>query len=393
MKLTIAKPTSAFTRLLPRVSVLDRYLLQELIGPFLFGVGLFSSVGVTVGTVFELVRKVTESGLPIDIAIRYFLLKMPDFIVLAFPMSMILATLMAYSRLSSDSELIALRSCGIGIYRLVVPAILLSFFVTGLTFTFNEIIVPNANYQASQILNEALNREQLPFREQNIFYPEYRDVEQLDGSKDKILVRLFYAEQFDGEKMKGLTILDRSQAGLKQIVSAESAVWNPQNDEWDFYQGTAYVVSSDGSFRNIVRFDHKQLKLPRTPLDLAGKGRDYGEMNIAQAEEYLQTIKLSGDDQKIRKLKVRIQQKYALPFVCVVFGLIGAALGTKPKNRSGGKATSFGISVVVIFTYYLFAHILSGMGINGIVTPYMSAWLPTFVGLGVGMLFLMRASR
>lgn len=392
MKLSVSQPAPVLTRLIPRISVLDRYLLKELIGPFLFGVGLFSSVGVTVGTVFELVRKVTESGLPIEIAIQYFLLKMPDFIVLAFPMSMILATLMAYSRLSSDSELIALRSCGISVYRLVVPAIILSFCVTALTFAFNEIIVPNANYQASQILDNALEKERLPFKEQNIFYPEYRDVKQEDGSEEKILARLFYAEQFDGEKMKGLTILDRSQGDLKQIISAESAVWSPQRNEWDFYQGTAYVVSSDGSFRNIVRFDHKQLKLPRAPLDLAGKGRDYGEMNIAQAQEHLNVIKLSGDDQKIRKLRVRIQQKYALPFVCVVFGLIGAALGTKP-NRAGGKATSFGISVVVIFTYYLFAHVASGMGINGVITPVMAAWLPTMLGLGAGALFLMRASQ
>ena len=135
--------------LIPGFSVMDRYIATELVPPFLFGVGAFSSVGVAVGTLFDLVRKVTESGLLLGIAVKVLLLKMPEFVVYAFPMSTLLAALMTYSRFSSDSELIALRSSGISIYRLVMPAIVLSFIVTGMTFLFNELVVPAANYEAS----------------------------------------------------------------------------------------------------------------------------------------------------------------------------------------------------------------------------------------------------
>jgi len=71
-------------------------------------------------------------------------------------MATLLAALMTYSRLSSDSELIALRSCGVSIYRLVLPAFILSFVVTG-TFLFNEQVVPAANYQAGS--HRALKKE------------------------------------------------------------------------------------------------------------------------------------------------------------------------------------------------------------------------------------------
>ncbi|MDB9509852.1 LptF/LptG family permease [Kamptonema animale CS-326] len=390
MKLEISKTFNSFSWRLPRISVMDWYLTKELIGPFLFGVGLFSSVGVTVGAVFELVRRVTESGLPFSTAIQIFLLKMPYFIVLAFPMSMLLASLMAYSRMSSDSEIVALRSCGINVYRLVVPAVILSLAVTGMTFAMNELIVPAANYQATVTLDRALKREKPLFQEKNIFYPEFRNVDKGNG-EESVLTRLFYAEQFDGKQMKGLTILDRSQPELNQIISSESAIWNPAQNSWDFFNGTVYIVAPDGSYRNIVRFEHQQLQLPRTPLDLAAKARDYGEMNIAQAIDYLNLIRSSGDEQKIRKLKVRIQEKYALPFVCIVFGLVGAALGTKPQRT--GRATSFGISVIVIFTYYVFSFITSSMGLKAVLTPVMAAWLPMICGLGVGGLLLVRASR
>lgn len=389
----VAKKLSSFYSfhsLLP-FTIMDCYLTSELLPTFLFGVGAFSSIGVTIDAVFELVRRVVESGLPVSIAVQVFLLKLPNFIVLAFPMSTLLATLMTYSRLSSESELIALRGCGVSVYRMVMTAVMLSFVVTGLTFLFNEQIAPAANYQATLTLDKALKSDKPTFKQQNIFYPEYRDIQEKDGTKNRILTRLFYADQFDGKRMKGLTIIDRSTDGLNQIVVAESAEWNGAQSIWDFYNGTIYLVTPDRSYRNILRFEKQQLKLPRTPLSLAEQSRDYGEMNIAQALDQLNIERLGGDRQKIRKLEVRIQQKFALPFVCVVFGLVGAAMGTIPQRT--GKGTSFGISVIVIFSYYLLGFITGALGQAGIFSPFIGAWLPNFIGLGVGIFLLVRVAQ
>ncbi|NER37114.1 MAG: YjgP/YjgQ family permease [Oscillatoria sp. SIO1A7] len=374
-----------------KVSVLDRYIATELIGPFLFGVGAFASVGISIGTLFDLIRRVTEKGLPMGIAAEIFLLKLPDFLVLALPMSVLLGTLMAYSRLSGDSELVALRSCGVSVYRLVLPAVVLSFLVTGITFAFNEAIVPAANYRATLTLERALKREKPPFRDRNIIHTEFEKVKKPDGQKIKVMKRLFYAEQFDGAQMKGLTVMERSQNGLNQIVAAESAVWNVGENTWDFFNGTIYIVEPNGSLGKIVRFDRQQIQLPRTPLDLAKRGRDYGEMSIVQAKERLAIIRQGGNDDKIRELEVRIQQKYAFPFICVVFGLAGSTLGIRPTRAS--KATSFGISIAIIFGYYLLAFLTSALGQIAILSPFMAAWVPIMTGLGIGIFLLIRAAR
>ncbi|MGB3694550.1 MAG: LptF/LptG family permease [Spirulinaceae cyanobacterium] len=371
-------------------SIMDRYILTELTLPFLFGVGAFSSIGVAIGSLFELVRKVAESGLLMSLALKVLLLKMPEFIVYAFPMSALLATMMAYGRFSSDSELTALRSVGISVYRIVLPAIIFSLAVTGLTFVFNEVIVPNANYQATLTLDRALGEEKPSFQEKNILYPEYSNVQRPEGEQE-VLTRLFYAEKFDGTTMEGLTLLDRSQEGVEQIVTSESATWDLKDNTWNFFNGTIYLIDGDGSYKKIVRFVHQKLKLPKAPFDLAQKGRDYGEMNIAQGFEQMKILEQSGDTKKLRKLRVRVQQKMAFPFVCLVFGLVGAALGTRPQRAS--KATSFGMSIVIIFSYYLISFITGAMGIVGAVSPFLSAWLPNFFGLGVGGLLLMRSSK
>lgn len=376
---------------LPGLSVMDRYIFIELLLPFLFGMGLFTSLGLSIGTLFDLVRRVTESGLPVMIAVKILVLKMPDFIVLAFPMSMLLASLMAYSRLSSDSEIIALRSIGVNIYRMVVPALIFGMLITGLAFIFNDQVTPAANRESAATLERAVNQDRPPMQERNIIYPEYGKVKQADGNEQTVLTRLFYAEEFNGSDMKGLTILDRTQAGVNQVVTAESATWNISSNIWDFYNGTVYLIAPDGSYRNIVRFKHQQLALPRAPLDMANRDRPYGEMSIADAQDYLKMVTLSGDEKKIRKLKVRIQEKMALPVVCFVFGLIGAALGVRPQNTN--KATSFGICVGLIFSYYLLSFLTSSMGIWGILTPFLAAWLPNMLGITAGTLLLIQSSR
>ena len=375
---------------IPTLTILDRYIAGELILPFLFGMGIFTSLIVAIGTGFDLVRKVTEAGLLLPIALKIMLLKLPGFIVLAFPMAILLATLMAYSRLASDSELVALRSIGVSVYRVALPGILLSLIVAGLTFIVSDLIAPAANYEASIALEKALDRIKPTFQQSNILYKEYDKVKR-DGEKKTVLTRLFYAEEFNGKQMENLTILDRSQESVSQIINAQSATWNIKNNTWDFFNGTIYVIAPDGSYRNIVRFQHQQLALPKAPLDLANRDREDNEMSLVQARNYLQILQFSDDDQAVRKLKVRIQEKMAFPFVCLVFGLVGAALGLRPQNTS--RATSFGICVGIIFSYYLLTFITGAMGVGGILSPFTAAWLPNILGVGAGSLLLVQSSH
>ncbi|NEP33832.1 MAG: YjgP/YjgQ family permease [Moorea sp. SIO3B2] len=368
---------------------MDRYIAAELIPPFLFGVGGFSSIGVAVGSLFDMVVKITELGLSWTIAAQVVLLKFPEFMSYALPISVLLATLIAYSRLSNDSELIALRSCGVSLYRLVAPALVLSLVVTGITFLFNELIVPAANYQATITLEKALNQEKPAFNENGILYPEYQTFPQPNGTTTQTLKRLFYANEFDGQTMKDLTVLEWSNLGkLNKIILSESALWNSTQNTWDFFHGSIYFISPNTSFQKIVTFDHQEIPFPRAPLDLVTKARDPYEMNILQAIEMIQLLQGAGDRKKLRMLQVRMQQKIAFPFICIIFGLVGASISIRPKRIS--KGTSFGVCLIVIFGYYLLSFVIGGFGIAGILSPIVAAWLPNLFGFGAGGWLLWR---
>jgi lipopolysaccharide export system permease protein len=373
---------------LPRLSIMDRYLTMQMLTPFLFGVGAFSSVILAIGSLFELIRLITDAGLSVWTALQIFGYQIPGFMVYSFPMSMLLSTLLSYSRMSGDGETTALRSCGVSAYRLVLPAIVLSLFVTGMTYVFNEAIVPAANWQSRSTLRAALNQENVQFKNQDIFYQQYGEIEQEDGTTKQGLIRSFYARSFDGKEMRGLTVLDFSQGQLQQILAAESAVWLADQNVWRFNNGTTYLIGTDGNYRSILRFDDQDLQLPRAPLDLAQEQRSAEEMNIADIRRNIDLLRQSGNTKEIRKLEVRLEQKYALPFICVVFAVVGASLGMRPQRT--GAAIGFGLSVLIIFGYYLLLFICGALGQVEFLSPIAAAWLPNLIGITAGLVILTR---
>jgi hypothetical protein len=164
-----------------RLPLLDRWLLTELIAPLLFGIAAFTAVSLSVGVVFDLVRRVAEFGLPAWAALQILMLKMPGFLVLSFPMATLMATLLAYSRLSSTSELTALRSVGVRAWRMVLPALALALAMSFMTFIFNDIVVPQSNLQAADTLERALGSAVAAERTNDTLYSNFSDVKNKNG--------------------------------------------------------------------------------------------------------------------------------------------------------------------------------------------------------------------
>jgi len=376
---------------IPGFSVLDRYLASQLMLPFSFGVAAFSSIGVSIGALFELIRKITTANLSFEIAVQVFFLQMPLYIYYALPMSMLLSTLILYSRLSTDSELVALRSAGISAYRLIVPTLIMGLIVTGISFAFNEAIVPAANSRATTLLQQALNEGKVNIVS-NIVNPVYESVTLPDGTKTQMLTKLFYAKSSNGKEMDSVTILDFSEPGMQVFVAGQRAVWNNEKSFWDIYDGTSYSYSVDGTRREILKFQKAVVNFSRVPLDLAARKKNWEEMTIAELNDLRSLYDKSGNFKESQTTLLRIQQKTATPFVCLVFALVGATLGMRPNRRSG-KGASFAISIVIIFGYYLLAFICDAMGNTAVLSPYVAAWLPTVVGLMLGSGLLVKAAQ
>lgn len=386
-------PCQTLLRPWRRLALIDRWLLGELIGPLIFGVAAFTAVSLSVGAVFELVRRVAESGLPLDVAFRVLVLEMPSFLVLSFPMATLMATLLTYSKLSGNSELTALRSVGVSTWRMVVPAVAVALIMTLLTFTFNEAIVPRTLLEAKSTLNRAIGRAVVGEQKDNVMFSKYGDVQAADGSTEKGLTHFFYAQHFNKGVMERVTLLDLSRREHRVLLSADRARWSEPDSQWEFLDGHVFGVS-DGEDNATTSADFERYLYPLgiEPMQVAKLPKDSNSMTIGQARTAERLLREASDLQGARKLRVRIQEKFAFPAVCLVFGLMGSSLGVRPSFRRS-RSQGFGLSVLLIFGYYLVAFVFSSLGVKGVLSPYASAWLPVLIGIASGVYLLRQASR
>lgn len=378
-------------RLIQRIPLLDRWLIGELLSPLLFAIAAFTVVSLSVGVMFELVRQIVESGLPVAIAVQVLLLRLPSFLVISFAMATLMATLLAYSRLSANSELTALRSVGVTATRMIVPALIVALLMSGLTFVFNDVVVPRANRSAEITLRRALGKAIATEKGSNIVYSRFGRIQDPDGSSSKGLAQLFYARQFKDGVMRGVTVLDFTRAGFTQMLVADRAVWNERQAKWQFFDGQILTLTPSGSTTS-ADFDQYLYPLSAAPIRIAQLPKDANNMTVAEALRARELLEQAGDIKEARRLQVRIQEKFTLPMACLVFGLIGASLGAKPNSRTS-RSQGFGISVVLILVYYVLSFSFSSLGVKGTLPPLLAAWSPVLISLAGGGFLLRQASR
>jgi lipopolysaccharide export system permease protein len=377
-------------QIFPQISLLERYLISELIPPLLFSIVIVTVVAESIGISFEQFSFLMAKQISIYTLIYLHILKTPEFIVFAAPIAILMTTILTYNKLSINSEIIALQSCGLSLYKLIYPAINLGIFITLILFLCNELIVPPANYQAAITLEKAININRWNFSNSDIVYKELaskNSVQILD--KDNYLKHLFYAEKFTNGKMQEVTLLIRDTQGLKTIIKSNFSEWNPQEKYWYFHDGVKSIINLDGSYGEQIQFDKMPLYLPNISWQfrLNMEKLDDREMNIFQTYQRLLVAKKAGDIPNFIKLQVNIQKRFALPLSCAVLALLGSAIGINSQPRI--KYNSFSLTLVILLLLKIFEAIINALIISENISTY-SIWLPNIVATGIGLYLLFR---
>ena len=391
MNSSIKKTYNYLLRFIP---LIDKWLIGQLIPPLIFSISAFTVVSLSVGVMFDLIRKIVEFGLPFSLALKILFLKLPGFLVLSFPMSVLLSTLLTYGKLSSNSELLALKSIGIKPSRFVVPALIISIFMTGLTFFFNDSLVPYSNKLAEISMREGLGKSTVIEKGNDVFFPGYGSLinpkTNKPSERNTYLTQIFFSRVVVNKIMQNVTLLDFSRIGSKQVLSAETASFDNDNGGWTFNNGQI-VYFSDNNQTSIINFEKYFYPLGNGPLQISEIPKDANDMTVAEAVAAKNIYENSGNQKEARKMKVRIQEKFTLPCACIVFGLIGSSLGSKSNLRSS-KSQGFGLSVILILIYYVISFLFSSFGVKGILIPFISAWSPIIISMFAGLFLLRRAS-
>lgn len=386
-----------FSRQWARFPLLDRWILSELIPPLLFGIGAFTAVSFSVGAVFEILRRISETSVPLGDVVKILLLQLPSFMVISFPMATLMAALLSYGKLASTSELTALRSVGVSEWRMVVPGVSLALVMMFLTLTFNEWVVPNTMYQSKALLDRSLGRAIIGQSAENITYSKFGEIKNGEAPVSRGLTTFFAAREYKDGNMFGITVLDFADTNRQILLQAQSGSWLEGQGSWEFRDGIISVLPS-GKDKQLSTgaFEKYVFKLGMEPIQAAKLPKDFdvfsNTLTVGQAMTAERLLRESGQTKRARKFQVRIQEKFSFPAVCLVFGLLGSTLGSRPTSRQS-SSKGFGMTVIFLFVYYLGAYIFSMIGVNGFLPPFVAAWSPVLLGLGTGSFILYRSSR
>ena len=207
--------------------LLDKYVLKELLYPFIFGVASFSSIFIASSLLFKIVQYITTYGAPISTVARLFIYSLPEIVNYTFPMAVLLATLMAFGKLSGNSEIVAMKSGGVSYYRIVAPVIAVGFVVSIFSVIWAEKVVPPSKHIAKQILTVEIRGNVKPKTQDHIV------IKTLSGGTQRIT----YARTFDESTgiMSNVTIEEFQNEKLARVQTAKKATW--KEDSWVLEDG------------------------------------------------------------------------------------------------------------------------------------------------------------
>ena len=162
-----------------------------------------------------------------------------------------------------------------------------------------------------------------------------------------------------------------------QTVFADRIVW--QNDRWVMEKFVVYHFSRDGNVVVATYPAHtRPVELGQTPQQVARLQKRPEEMGLAELKEHIEVLNAQGAD--VRSLEVQMHLKYSIPMASLVFALVGTPLGI--QSHRSARSTGFGLSIIIIFLYYIVMTLGSALGQAGVLPPALAACIQNLL-LGV----------
>ncbi len=362
------------------VRTLDRYLVSQMGNSFLFGVLVFSVLLVAGDLLFQIANLVIDKGISLGVVTRLFVYKLPEVVVMTLPMASLLSALLTFGRLSSQSEIVALRAAGISFGRIIRPVFVASVLVSLGAMLLNETIVPMSNKAAENIMRYEIAKERPTLLREQVF---------LRDESGGFLQRVIYISKLRQNlgTMEDILVQEFDQGSMNRIISAKRGTWG--NGEWWLEDGKVFEVLEDRSVNLLFSFARQKLPLLLGPSEVARTFQRPADMSAWQLWGHISVMNKQGAD--LAPLRVLFHLKLAIPWACVILAVLGASLGVGPQRSGAGMGLA--MSVLIVFAYYVVMSFSRSFGEGGYLPPVVAAWAPNIIFLVIAGLLVRSADR
>jgi lipopolysaccharide export system permease protein len=366
------------------VKIIDRYIIKELIPPFLLGLLLFTFV-LLLNRIFKLTDLIVAKGVPLIEVLRLVSYIMPSFLTLTIPMALLLGALVAFGRLSTDSEIVALKATGFSLYRLMAPVIAFSLIAALATAYFSLYLGPEKARNFKRDVFLLARTHAFAGIEEGVFNDTFKNL-------------VIYARKVPApNEMKGVFISDERDPNNPYVIIANRGAL-----DIDLPTGLAYLHLYNGSIHRKenksgsyqeINFDNNTLSIDLYQKLMGGDSeankRDKREMSINELREMASQMAGTGKEGYV--LMTEYYKRFTVPFACIIFGFLGPPLGM--FSRRSGKSSGITVALVIFTLYYLLMKGGENMAAAGNFPPLAAALLPNVVVGLLGAYLVVSASK
>ncbi|MGD1974655.1 MAG: LPS export ABC transporter permease LptF [Desulfobacterales bacterium] len=364
-------------------SIIHRYVLKEMLAPFSLNVFVFTFLFLMTELI-KITNWIVNYNLSIFSVLTLVFFSMPWFLMFIIPMSVMLAVVLTFLRMSADNEIVALKSCGLSVYGLLPPVLIFSLAGFLVTLFMTLYGVPKAKATVEDMVVEmAASNVDIGLKERT-FNDAFKNV-------------MLYVNKIDlgQKKLIDIFIEDKRQRDIISTVVAPEGRLFSEPGKLIFHMvlsnGTIHQTNLKKRTANSIQFDtyNLSLDLKKELENVEEREKDREEMSIAELQQVVRES--TEKDKGYYKAQIIIHRRFSLPAACLALGLLAFPLGIQSKS---GKR-SFGLILCLFFflLYYLLLTAGYTLGKKGNYPPVIGMWLPNLAMATLGVYFLVQATR
>ena len=354
---------------------LDKYIIGKFLGTFIFSIVLIMSIAV----IFDLTEKLDnffENQVSVkEIIFDYYLNFIPYYMNMFSPLFIFISVIFFTSKLAGDSEIIAILASGVSYHRLMWPYFVSALLLFVFSFWMTGYVIPPASekmltFQDKYIQHfsrENARNIQMEVEPGTILYIESFQKRTKMGYRSSL-------EHFDGKKLTMRITADR--------IHYDSAY----NWHFDKYIRREF----DGMRETLTRGNRLDTIIPVLPKELFYTAENAQMMTNPELRSYIDTQRKRGSG-NVQAFETEWWKRWASPIGAFIMTLLGVTMSSKKVRGGMGKNLGFGLTLSAL--YILFSTVSTTFSVNGVMSPFMSVWLPNFIFLAIGVVLYLRVSR
>ncbi|HET9492548.1 MAG TPA: LPS export ABC transporter permease LptG [Methylomirabilota bacterium] len=380
---------------LPGLTVLDRYLLRELIAPFALGVTLFTFF-LIIDRLYQLTELVITKGVPFHLVLQLLVFMLPSFLAYTLPMALLVAVLLAGARMAADLEIVACKAAGLSLWRLFRPVLVAGLLVSLAGAGLTLYLTPAANRLFQQQLFVILQSRAVSALTERVFNTSFSDV-------------MIYVEEISASQvgLRGVIVSDERDPSVSRIITAREGRLIPDEPQRritlrliDGAVNEADVVPASpqaaGGAAGPKRYRYTAFAIYDMTLSLESSLKGIGrlekpERDLGTAALRERIAALSQDPQSRMVFETELHKRQALPVAALVFALVAFPLAV--RSHRGGRSVAFIATLGILLFYYLTLTSLESLALRQGMPLGLAIWAPNILLAAIGTVMMVVTAR